>query len=158
MRTTIALMLTLTLAAGIAADGLDQWPPTDYLVRSIVERVPDILKAYHPETGRFGTEPWICNDQDRIFALAAAWSYEHPDNPYYQSDELLAAVAGGGVALVEAQDELGRWRFDKKDGSYWGQTYMAWSYSSWIRTYVLVREALPDDVRAPGNGPAARLS
>lgn len=135
------------MAVCTAADELDHWPPRDYLVRSIVERIPAILGAYDADTGRFETEPWICTDQNRMFPLAAAWSIDHPDNPYHRSEEVLAAIAGAGVALVEAQDESGRWRFDKKDGSYWGQTHMPWTYSRWIRSYLLVRDALPGDVR-----------
>lgn len=145
----LALVLALSACvAGETADGdLEQWPPRDYLVRCLVDDIPGILEAYHPETGRFGSEPWVCGDQNRIFPLAAAWSIEHPENPYYHSDEVLQAIAGGGVALVEAQDDAGRWRFDKKDGSYWGQTHMPWTYSRWIRAYDLVGDALPDDAR-----------
>jgi len=147
---TILVILAALLVSGIAvAQGeLDQWPPRDYLVQSLVDDIPGILASYHPETGRFGSEPWICTDQNRIFPLAVAWSYEHPDNPYYHSDEVLEAIGGGGVALVEAQDDAGMWRFDKKDGSYWGQIHMPWTYSRWIRAYDLVGDALPDDVRA----------
>lgn len=138
----------LLLSAGAAADELAEWPPRAYLLRSLVSRVPGILRSYHPDTGRFGTEPWICSDQNQMFPLAAVWSIEHPDNPYYRSEELLAVIGGAGVALVEAQDEAGRWRFDKKDGSYWGQIHMPWTYSRWVRSYILVRDALPADVRA----------
>lgn len=146
-RVIAMMMMAAVLAGGVAADELEEWPPRDYLVRSIVNGIPGILNAYDAETGRFGTEPWISTDQNRIFPLAAAWSIEHPDNPYYQSEEVLAAIGGGGIALVEAQDETGRWRFDKKDGSYWGQIHQPWTYSRWIRAYHLVGHALPDDVR-----------
>ena len=146
---TIALVLCSVVSLGAAhADGtFDQWPPRDYLVKSLVDGIPGILGTYDAETGQFGTDPWISTDQNRIFPLAAAWSIDHPDNPYYQSDEVLEAIGGGGIALVDAQDETGRWRFDKKDGSYWGQIHQPWTYSRWIRAYHLVGHALPDDVR-----------
>lgn len=147
IRSSMFLVSTVLLAAGAAAEGLAEWPPRDYLLRSLVQRVPAILKSYHADTGKFGTEPWICGDQNPIFPLAAAWSIEHPDNPYYHSAEVLAAIAGGGVVLVNEQDEAGRWRFDKKDGSYWGQIHMPWTYSRWIRAYLLVGDALPAEAR-----------
>ncbi|GEM_PF-330444 len=144
----IALMLGSTITPLAAQEvTLEEWPPREYLVRAIVDDIPGILNSYHPETGRFGTEPWICGDQNVIFTLAVAWSLEHPENPFYHSDEVLQAIAGGGVALVEAQDSAGRWRFDKKDGSYWGQIHMPWTYSRWIRAYDLVGEALPAEAR-----------
>ncbi|MGI5820055.1 MAG: hypothetical protein ACOX9R_18375 [Armatimonadota bacterium] len=148
MRATAIIVTVAIATTTAAAQDFDRWPPRDYLVESLVRAVPGILNTYDPDTGRFGGEPWICTDQNVIFPLAAAWSIEHPENPFHHSEEVLAAIAGGGVALVEAQDEAGRWRFDKKDGSYWGQIHMPWTYSRWIRAYYLVGDALPDDVRA----------
>jgi len=146
----IVVVLILSAAsATLAQPGeFDSWPPRQYLIESLVDDVPGYLRAYHPETGRFGTEPWVCGDQNVIFPLAVAWSLEDPANPYYRSAEVLAAIAGGGEALVDAQDDAGRWRFDKKDGSYWGQIHMPWTYSRWIRAYQLVRDALPAESRA----------
>lgn len=136
------------ITVNVQAKEFDTWPPRQYFIESLVDDVPGYLRAYHPETGRFGTEPWICTDQNVIFPLAVAWALDDPANPYYHSDEVLAAIAGGGEALVDAQDEAGRWRFDKKDGSYWGQIHMPWTYSRWIRAYQLVRDALPAESRA----------
>ncbi|MGD9495352.1 MAG: hypothetical protein AB7Y46_03475 [Armatimonadota bacterium] len=145
----LSAMMLVCCSFAMADNGeFDTWPPRQYLIDSLVEGVPSILNSYHPETGRFGTEPWICGDQNVIFPLAVAWSLEDPSNPFYHSDEVLAAIAGGGEALVDAQDEAGRWRFDKKDGSYWGQIHMPWTYSRWIRAYQLVRDALPEAARA----------
>ncbi len=143
-----AMMLLCCSFATADAGEFDTWPPRQYLIDSLVDDIPGILNSYHAETGRFGTEPWICRDQNVIFPLAVAWSLDDPSNPFYHSDELLAAIAGGGEALVDAQDEAGRWRFDKKDGSYWGQIHMPWTYSRWIRAYQLVRDALPPESRA----------
>ncbi|MEA3401761.1 MAG: hypothetical protein U9R79_11025 [Armatimonadota bacterium] len=142
------MIATAAVASHAAADyDFTEWPPMDYFVASLVDDIPAHLEAYHPETGRFGTEPWVCRDQNRIFPLAVAWSLEHPDNPYYHDEEVLTAIAGGGEALVDAQDEQGRWRFDKKDGSYWGQIHMPWTYSRWVRAYQLVGDALPEESR-----------
>lgn len=150
MQLLIAAALALDVAgAALAQPGeFDTWPPHRYFVESLVDDVPGYLRTYRPESGRFGTEPWVCTDQNVIFPLAVAWALDDPDNPYHHSEEVLAAIAGGGEALVDAQDEVGRWRFDKKDGSYWGQTHMAWTYSRWIRAYQLVRDALPAEIRA----------
>ena len=101
------------------------------------------LKTYHPETGRFGTEPWVCGDQNVILPLAAAWSIKDPANPYYHDKKLLAVIGKGGEALVDDQDKDGKWIFKKKDLSTWGMIYMPWTYSRWIRAYVLVKDALP---------------
>jgi len=88
-----SLLACLLLVSAALADGeFSSWPPRKFLIDSIVDGVPAALKAYHPDTGRFGTEPWVCGDQNVIFALATAWATEHPDNPYYDSDELLTAA------------------------------------------------------------------
>ena len=129
-------------AAGAAGEGVE-WLPREYLLKSLVSGVEGALKKYHPETGRFGSEPWICRDQNVLFPLAAAWSIEDPANPWYHNDEVLAAIAKGGEALVEDQDKDGKWTFRKKDNSTWGQIHMPWTYSRWIRAYSLVRDALP---------------
>ncbi len=126
-----------------AADPFKTWPPRGFFIKSLVKSVDETLKTYHPETGRFGTEPWVCGDQNVIFPLAAAWSIKDPANPYYHDKKLLAIIGKGGEALVDDQDKDGKWLFKKKDNSTWGMIYMPWTYSRWIRAYVLVKDALP---------------
>ena len=129
------------------ADPFKTWPPRAFLVKSLIKSVNEILKTYHPETGRFGTEPWICLDQNVLLPLAAAWSIKDPANPYYHDKKLLAAIGKGGEALADAQDADGKWLFRKKDNSTWGQIYMPWTFGAWIRAYVLVKDALPKPQR-----------
>ena len=105
----------------MAQDDWDNWPPYNYLLKSLVGAVPKYLQDYHPQTGRFGTEPWICLDQNLIFPLAAAWAIEDENNPWYHDQKVLQAIAGAGEALLRAQDKDGKWTFRKKDGSTWGR-------------------------------------
>ncbi len=139
--------LTPGLVGGTEAAPVE-WPPTDFFVRSLAAGVEPILEAEDGNTGRFGRDPWICLDQNVLFALAVAWATEHPDNPWHHDQRLLQAIDRGGLALVDDQDEQGMWTFRKKDHSTWGQTLMPWTYSRWIRAYSLVREALPAADRA----------
>jgi hypothetical protein len=121
------------------------WKPEPELLKSLVSAVPDILSS-QKENGQFGTEPWICVDQNILLSLAAAWALEK--SPYQHNPEVLSAIVRGGDALIEAQDEQGMWTFRKKDYSTWGQILMPWTYSRWIRAYHLVRDAMSDDARA----------
>jgi hypothetical protein len=130
-------------AAPFAADPFKTWPPRAFLIKSLVKSVDATLKTYHPETGRFGTDPWICSDQNVILPLAAAWSIKDPANPLFHDKKLLAVIGKGGEALVDDQDKDGKWLFRKKDNSTWGMIYMPWTYSRWIRAYILVKDALP---------------
>ena len=86
----LAMVFVFILVAhGVSADPWKTWPPREYLVRSLVESIPKIVASYHPDTGRFGTEPWICRDQNHIFPLAVAWALEDDANPYYHDDAIL---------------------------------------------------------------------
>ena len=134
-------------SAVMPQDDWDNWPPHNYLLKSLVGAVPQYLEDYHPETGRFGTEPWLCQDQNLIFPLAAAWAIEDENNPWYHDQKVLQAIARGGEALLDAQDKEGKWTFRKKDGSTWGQIHQPWTYSRWVRAYSLAREALPEASR-----------
>ena len=148
-RCLLAALLALIASTGLAAEGQwKSWPPRDYLLKSLVADVPKLLKAFHPETGKFGSKPWICSDQNRIFPLAAAWAIKDDRNPWYHDPKVLEAVAKGGEALVDEMDKSGKWTFRKKDNSTWGQIHMPWTYSRWIRAYHLVRDALPEASRA----------
>ena len=124
------------------------WPDRDWLLASVINYVPETLKSYDHKTGEFGTKPWICNDQQVMFPLAVAWATPGKNNPYYHNDELLKIIAKAGEKLVDEQDEQGRWIFRKKDNSTWGYTHMAWTYTRWIRTFHLVKDALPPASRA----------
>jgi len=53
-----------------------------------------------------------------------------------------------GDALIADQDAKGMWEFRKKDGSTWGQIYMPWTYSRWVRAYAMIKDAMPSDRRA----------
>jgi hypothetical protein len=141
--TAMVMTLALVWTASGAEEKWTTWPPRDYLVRSLAAGIEGMLKSQDPDTGQFGTKPWICNDQNRLLPLAAAWAIEHPDNPWFHNERLLRAIAKGGEALVDAQDEQGKWTFRKKDNSTWGQVHQPWTYSRWIRAYMLVRDALP---------------
>lgn len=120
------------------------WKPESQLLESLDAAVPDIL-ASQKENGQFGTEPWISTDQNVMLALAAAWSREQ--SSHYHSEAVLDAVVRGGDALIEAQDDEGKFTFRKKDHSTWGQILMPWIYSRWMRAYSLVGEAMPEDAR-----------
>ncbi len=115
------------------------WKPEPELREALFSAVPEILGSQR-EDGRFGTEPWICRDQQVMLALAAAWSLK--DSPYQGDEKVLRAIVRGGDALIDDQDEEGKWIFRKKDHSTWGQIYMPWTYSRWIRTYQIVQKAM----------------
>jgi hypothetical protein len=121
------------------------WKPEPEVLEGLDGAVPEIL-ASQKENGQFGTEPWVCGDQSVIFSLAAAWRLK--DSKYHRNDEVLEAIVRGGDALIHEQDAEGKWTFLKKDYSEWGQIYMPWTYSRWIRAYQMVQEAMDAGARA----------
>lgn len=146
-----------------------RWPPTPWLLvvalatvlpaaeritfkdrclRDLVAQAPAILASQDPRTGRFGQGIWIVNDQHAMLPLAALWATKAAGNPFYRSADLLSAIMAAGDALIADQDASGKWEFRKKDGSTWGAIYMPWTYSRWIRTFHLVRDAMPAPRRA----------
>jgi hypothetical protein len=144
----IALTFAIPICAQEAPVSIKDWPPRELLLKSLGSGIESALKSQDPATGRFGTKPWICSDQNVIFPLAAAWAIQDPANPWYHNERVLAAIAKGGEALVDDQDAKGMWIFRKKDDSTWGQIHMPWTYSRWIRAYLLVKDALPPESRA----------
>jgi len=113
----------------------------------LINGIPALLHSQDPKTGRFGKGIWIVTDQNAIYPLAAAWSLQSSQNPYYHDPKVLNAIMDGGDALIEAQDAKGEWVFRKKDGSTWGNIYMPWTYSRWVRAYSLIKDAMPNERR-----------
>jgi len=117
------------------------------LVDVLVKSVPDLLATYDARTGRFGKGIWICTDQNRMYPLAVAYAYASPNNPYHKDGKLLDIIMKAGDALIDDADERGQWVFRKKDGSTWGSIWMPWTYSRWVRSYLLIRDDMPADRR-----------
>jgi hypothetical protein len=111
-------------------------------------RVPGVLKTFHEDTGAFGGGIWTCMDQQPMLPLAVAYATKGPGNPYYKDAKLLAVICKAGDRLIAGMDATGQFEFVKKDDSRWGQIYMPWIYSRWIRAYGLIREDMPADTRA----------
>ncbi len=151
MRSFAALLVLLCCVVARSAAPLPApegtWDPREKSLKSLVSEVGVSLRRQDPDTGRFGSEPWICDDQNVIFPLAVAWSIQDAENPFYHDPALLEAIIKGGDALVEAQDEKGLWTFRKKDNSTWGQTAQPWTYSRWIRAFQLIKETMPPNRR-----------
>ena len=120
------------------------WSPEPQLLESLAQAVPGILSSQKPN-GEFGTEPWICRDQNLLLPLAVAWGLE--DSPYHHDTAVLDAIVSGGDALINDADEKGRWMNRKKDNSTWGPHHMPWTYSRWVRAYGICREAFPEEAR-----------
>lgn len=122
----------------------DTWSP-GILLSDFVEQIPGLLRSQDPATGRFGEPPFIVTDQNALWPLAVAWSYDSPANPFYRDPTVLDAIVAGGDALIAEQDADGKFEFRKKDGSTWGQIYMPWTYSRWIRAWAIVRSEFDSD-------------
>ncbi len=145
MRTfRFALLLLAAVGALQAADVTFKKRCLD----DLVAQVPEVLASQDARTGRFGTGIWIVTDQNVMLALAVAWSSKSADNPYYRDAKVLDAIMAAGDALIDDADARGMWMFRKKDGSTWGMIYMPWIYSRWIRTFGIVRDAMPPARRA----------
>ncbi|MBN1902130.1 hypothetical protein JW926_12470 [Candidatus Sumerlaeota bacterium] len=113
----------------------------------LVQKVPDILDKYNSETGRFGEGVWICQDQHSMYPLAVAWATKSPRNKYYKNPALLDVIMKAGDALIQDTDKIGKWEFRKKDGSTWGPIWMPWTYSRWIRAFLLIKDEMPPERR-----------
>ncbi|MBP7140279.1 MAG: hypothetical protein KBA71_00085 [Opitutaceae bacterium] len=114
----------------------------DRLEPRLVGMIPELIKEFSPETGRFKQGPFDARGQDPIYTLATVYSLNFAGNPYYKSHEILNMIIAGGDALIREQDDRGMWPFNK-NGSYWGQTFMCWTYSRWIRTYIIIKADMP---------------
>ncbi|MBV9865624.1 MAG: hypothetical protein JO316_09760 [Abitibacteriaceae bacterium] len=144
----LAGILMLSAVVPVSAAEPPVWNYKKDFLAALIKQVPRVLKSQDKATGRFGTGIWIVTDQNVIYPLAAAWSFQDPTNPYYHNPEVLAAIMAGGDALIDAQDANGKWVFRKKDNSTWGDIYMPWTYSRWIRAYSLIKDAMPPERRA----------
>lgn len=113
----------------------------------LVKQVPGILKSYDPKSGHFGSGIWICNDQQAMYPLAAAYATAGAGNPYHKDAKLLDVIMTAGDALIQDMNADGQWMFRKKDGSTWGYIHMPWTYSRWIRTYQLIQNDMPPEPR-----------
>lgn len=120
----------------------------DQLLASLIKQVPDILKTYDAKTGRFGSGIWICRDQDIMYSLSVAYAAKLGDNKYYRNPQLLETIMKAGDALIADADDKGQWVFRKKDGSTWGNIWMPWTYSRWVRTFSLIKDDMPAARRA----------
>ncbi|MFN0165924.1 MAG: hypothetical protein ACKV22_05780 [Bryobacteraceae bacterium] len=114
----------------------------------LIAQTPGLLASQNVKTGRFGEGIWIVNDQHAMLPLAVVWSTRADSNPYFHGKRLMGAIVAAGDALIDDQDETGKWVFRKKDGSTWGRIFMPWTYSRWIRTFALIRDAMPAAARA----------
>lgn len=118
------------------------------LLDLLATRVPGILASFDAQTGRFGSGIWTCQDQHPMYPLAVAYATPGKGNRYYQDPKLLEVIVKSGGPLLENMDARGQWVFAKKDGSTWGNIWMPWTYSRWIRTFALIRDRMPPESRA----------
>ncbi len=125
----------------------DTWDYKKDFLHFVTDAVPGLLEKQNKTTGAWGADPWICSDQHPIYTLAVAWSIKDPGNKWYHNDEVLSAIMLGGDKLIAEQKPTGKWIFRKKDNSTWGDIYMPWTYSRWIRAYALTKDAMPKDRR-----------
>src|ERR1051326_3138536 len=136
------VLIVFSTAMGNALEYKKQFLP------QLTDKVPEILKSQDKKTGRFGEGVFIVTDQNVIYPLAAAWAIQDASNPFYHSDEVLEAIMAGGDALIAEQKPSGKWIFRKKDNSTWGDIFMPWTYSRWIRAFSLIKDAMPPQRRA----------
>jgi hypothetical protein len=140
----VVFFLCLMPSAALAAESDFRalfWPVLD-------KAVPGILAAQDKTSGRWGKGPIVITEQNAIFPLAVAWSQKYAGNKYYHDPTLLKAIMLGGDFLISQQKADGQWVFRTHDGSEWGDIYMPWTYSRWIRAFALVRDAILADERA----------
>ena len=146
MRKGIWLAFAIIFAArSTAAEELQY---RERLLASLLKQVPAIVQSCDLQTGRFGSGIWICQDQERMYPLAVAYSRAGAGQRYHRDKQLLEVIMKAGDALIGDMDDKGRWEFRKKDGSTWGPTWMPWTYSRWVRTFALIRDDMPPDRRA----------
>ena len=123
---------------------LDRAELRAFLISNLESHLGETLANVRPD-GRLGTDPWINRDQHDILPLTLL--YQTEGSSIYRDPKILDVIAKGGAYLAKKLDEKGMWRFDKKDGSYWGQIYTPWTYLRWIMTYKLIKDELPTDLR-----------
>lgn len=123
---------------------LDRAELRAFLISNLESHLDETLAHARPD-GRLGTDPWINRDQHEILPLTLLYHTE--GSSIYRDPKILEIIAKGGAYLAKMLDEKGMWRFDKKDGSYWGQIYTPWTYLRWIITYKLIKDELPADLR-----------
>src|SRR5688572_7684851 len=137
MKFLAILAILLTAPAVVSAE---VWQFKKPFLEALVKQTPNILKSQDKATGRFGKGIWIVTDQNAMYPLSVAWATKigGVENPYYQNAEVLEAIMAAGDALIADQKPDGQWEFRKKDGSTWGDVYMPWTYSRWIRSFALI--------------------
>ncbi|MCU0979764.1 MAG: hypothetical protein MUF25_11430 [Pirellulaceae bacterium] len=135
-----AMLLTQTTEA-------DQFQYKERLVATLLKQVPAMVQSCDPQTGRFGSGIWICQDQERMYPLAVAYGCAAAGNRYHKDKHLLDVIMKAGDALIADMDASGQWEFRKKDGSTWGPIWMPWTYSRWVRTFALIRDDMPPERR-----------
>ena len=136
----------------------------DFYVNALVDSAVDRKRYYDPVTGRFmsyvvhnedGTriEPekgkgWAIFFQDDVLGFAYLYHTPYANNPFYKDPETYELICKAVQAWRDFQNEDGTMEFIKPNGDCFGPIYMPWSWYHWLETYAVMRDALPEAVRA----------
>lgn len=143
----LRMVVVLTVSLTVCSVRAEQLEFKERALADLVKQVPGILQAFDAKTGRFGSGVWICQDQEQMYPLAAAYAAPAKNNPYHKDPKLLEVIIQAGDALIQDMNAEGQWVFRKKDGSTWGNIRMPWTYSRWIRTFQAVGQDMPPEAR-----------
>ncbi|NLX22007.1 MAG: hypothetical protein GXY55_10130 [Phycisphaerae bacterium] len=146
-RTWILVSVTATCLLMVSPASGEELVYKDRLATALIEHVPKILKTFDAETGHFGEGVWMSTDQNPMYVLAVAYSLDRPGNRYHKDARLLEVIIKAGDNLIANADEKGQWVFAKKDGSTWGNIWMPWIYSRWVRSFEIIKADMPADAR-----------
>lgn len=106
------------------------------------------LKRFDPQTGRFpdAMGQWRVANQDVIYPLALIYRVERPNNPFFNSSNILTNIVAGADALMAIQNEDGRFVMHK-NGAIWGNSNNCWAMYHWLEALTLLADDLDDPIR-----------
>jgi len=116
----------------------------DIILKRIVASVPETLKTFDRESGRFiapGHSPglgWSPFHQDLIYTFALLYRTPSPDNPYAGDKEILDVCMRAGDTLASVQKGNGKFDVVNPTGETWGCYTICWTTYHWLEACALL--------------------
>ncbi len=142
---SFGFLLSRTLNAAKNELSLEKVDPRAFYIEQILKGIPVTMKSFIEETGRFASGGWGIDMQEVIYPLAYMYSLKDKANPFSGDSQLLDAALKGGDAIYDSQYADGSVEMVKSDGTSWGRTYLHATLTSWLETFVLLKDKMDEE-------------